>query len=797
MFRRRLFFYWCSLDIGIITAFIIFEKRNILSGCLFIISCMISTYLVIRIFQEDTKTLVVLGNWILAGMVLFTATYMAYQRPVLINGKQVDTSEISEIQGVIVGEEVKKDSVSFICNSGSNIGKIKIRYYKNIEKFSGESHLGKKLNCSGRLRLPKDRDNPMCFDYRLYMKSKGIRFVMKADYIKIEDDKLSNKFSSIYWKYRRYIVQERERYLSNFSEDDGVAGIVRGVVFGDKSEISEDLQEEFNENSTGHILAVSGLHIGFMFVLLRKITSRRRGFLISVFIIVVIFLYGEMTLWNPSTIRSVIVVFTGIISVHIGKRFDLLSALSFSGIIVLIYNPYQLFNCGFQMSYIAMLGISFLAEPLTSIFGKYSASILAVQLAVLPLTAFIFNRLNILSMFINIPIVFITSFMVPICLIGMIVHILMGNIPMIGIKIIEFLTELIINMNSKLAFDGKFSLDICSVNLGFIIVYYIFTFYMSSEFTRIKLLRGESKKFTKSLLFIIMPCILSGFLFFNSFANDEVIFLSVGQGDCTHIRSKSANVLIDGGGNRNFNVGKKILKPYLLKNNAKDIDMAFVTHLHTDHYKGIKELCEVYRVNRVGIPDICEKEMSGISPRYISFSYNIKISNDTKIEAIWPAEDNIINKRNKHKLKQAEISVDKNINENENNMVYLITCKGVKIMVTGDMLEADEIDMLKYYGQSDKIKCDILKVAHHGSKYSTSEEFIEKVSPSVAIIQVGENNIYGHPSTETLEKLKKADIAVYRTDIDGAVGVDIKKGKFKIHTVRTQKQRYELYKIYN
>ena len=129
------------------------------------------------------------------------------------------------------------------------------------------------------------------------------------------------------------------------------------------------------------------------------------------------------------------------------------------------------------------------------------------------------------------------------------------------------------------------------------------------------------------------------------------------------------------------------------------------------------------------------------------------------IESIWPAE-----------VSKQQIAFD---DPNEHNTVYMIHYKGIKIMVTGDLLEEDEKEMVRYYQDTDTLKCDILKVAHHGSKTSSSEEFLDAAKPQIAVIQCGRNNFYGHPHKQTLERLEERGIKVLRTDISGAVGIDI------------------------
>ena len=121
---------------------------------------------------------------------------------------------------------------------------------------------------------------------------------------------------------------------------------------------------------------------------------------------------------------------------------------------------------------------------------------------------------------------------------------------------------------------------------------------------------------------------------------------------------------------------------------------------------------------------------------------------------------------------------------NENNMVFIINYKGTKIMVTGDLLEEDELEMVKHYKGTDILRCDVLKVAHHGSKSSSSEDFLDTVSPKVAVIQVGKNNLYGHPHDQTLQRLQERNIDIYRTDKNGAVGIDVHDTYIKVDVMK-------------
>ena len=214
-----------------------------------------------------------------------------------------------------------------------------------------------------------------------------------------------------------------------------------------------------------------------------------------------------------------------------------------------------------------------------------------------------------------------------------------------------------------------------------------------------------------------------------------------------------------------YNVGEKVLMPHLLKSGADDVDMALVTHLHTDHFKGICELAAVYPVKLVGIPSDYRNEDVDIEEGkvvYIDPLSRISIAEDVYVTSIWPVKES----------KEGITAGD----ENEHNMVYMVDYKGVRIMVTGDLLEEDELEMIEYYRRRNNLgslKCDVLKTAHHGSRSSSSDEFLDAASPSIAVISVGKNNIYGHPHEETLERLNERKIKVYRTDLNGTIGIDI------------------------
>ena len=570
------------------------------------------------------------------------------------------------------------------------------------------------------------------------------------------------------------LFDAREGFIKHFSEDTGA--FIKGVVFGDKADIDESLKEEFNGNQTGHILAVSGLHVGFLYSLLRIITGRKRTKTASALIIAVLLLYGEMTMWSTPTVRACIVMCVSLLAIHFRRRADLLTSISLAAFLILTFDPYQLVEVGFQMSMLTMTSIAILTKPFSMKLGETLGMMAAVQVGIVPITAYTFCRANPLSLLINVPIVLLASVLVPVCIVLLMVQLIFGTVPMPGIKFAELIADAVIRVNHLLSFDGGFSMSVAGLSTICVIAFYAIVFGAGSEWMRIMLVRKDHKSIVKAFVLISLPLLILSSCVFDRLSDDEIFFPYVGQGDCTHVRAGDHDLLIDGGGSERYDVGEKILMPYLLKSGAPDVDIALVTHLHTDHFKGICELADVYPVSSFGIPSDyrdAEVDLDKSKVFYMNLNSKVSVSDDVYVSVLWP-------------VKEAPISLTAD-DENEHNMVYMIHYNGVRIMVTGDLLEEDELEMVDYYrhhGSLKELRCNVLKVAHHGSKSSSSDAFLDAADPKIAVISVGKNNIYGHPHARTLKRLKKRGIRVYRTDINGTVGIDIRSNKILVDTLQ-------------
>jgi competence protein ComEC len=254
--------------------------------------------------------------------------------------------------------------------------------------------------------------------------------------------------------------------------------------------------------------------------------------------------------------------------------------------------------------------------------------------------------------------------------------------------------------------------------------------------------------------------------------------IDVGQGDGTLIITPSGKrILIDGGGSEgttDYSVGESILLPYLLDKKINSLDYIILSHFDSDHCDGVMYLMEKIKVKNVIIAKQFEKSNNyerfkrivknkKIKVIIAKENSTLKIEDDLKIDFLWPIE---------------ESKVNENV-LNNNSLVFQLKYKKYSFLFTGDIEEIAEKRIAHEYGK--KLKADFLKVAHHGSKTSSIEEFIKAVNPKISLIGVGINNKFGHPNEEVIERLKNIGSKIYRTDEMGEITIEIKKnGKIKI-----------------
>lgn len=291
----------------------------------------------------------------------------------------------------------------------------------------------------------------------------------------------------------------------------------------------------------------------------------------------------------------------------------------------------------------------------------------------------------------------------------------------------------------------------------------------------------HKEKYKKRIIIILLSVILLFFIFHFIPKNLKIYFVDVGQGDCTFIVTpKNKTILIDGGGSTgsDFDVGESTLIPYILDRGYKKIDLMFISHFDQDHVGGLLTVLKELKVNRVCISKQEENSENyqkfleivkekDIPVTIVKLGDKIKIENSLYFDILWPQEDKITENR-----------------INNNAIVMKLNYNGFSCLFTGDIEKIAEDKIVSLYKDKFVLESDILKVAHHGSKTSTTENFLELINPKNCLIGVGKNNLFGHPSNEIVERLEKLDVKVYRTDINGEISIIVNnKGKYIINSM--------------
>lgn len=651
--------------------------------------------------------------------------------------------------------------------------KILIKLYEEQEIVPGDEILVK-----GLIEKPQGRRNPGCFDYAMYLTSIGIVNTMTAEKLEILSADGSKSPQG-----RLYIM--KEQFLARLEDSSGkeTAGLMRAIMFGEKCELGEETLEEFQKNGTAHVLAVSGLHVGIIYGFVSMLWRWKKGILF--FGLIMIFFSGYMIMasFSASVVRAVLMVWMHVFAKFTGRRYDISSSAFFVALLMLLHNPMYIFNSGFQMSFLAVLSLALMIPLVKKIYSGMLLGSIAVQAGLLPYIVYTFNYLSMASVFVNVPVIFLMGLIVPS---GMCCFALSVNESVlfdIASAVVFGLCRILTEINAMTGIDGVTVFMIKSPSFGWVAAYYLILLVFVSEEGRLMFLRKKRKQVVLMATLVIFASVSLEIVAGNDFKEAEIVFVDVGQGDCIHFRTDDGeNYLVDGGGSASYNVGRKTLKPYLLKNNAKIIDGAFVTHMHTDHYKGIVELCRegmvkklyIYEGNKVNEQMIIED--TGLKREDIVYLYKgqkLDLDENVKVDVLMPEK-----KTDKEYLDMASGEADENLN----SMILKITVKGHSVLATADV-DKDCLDILtKEWG--DELKCYVVKVPHHGSKYSISEDFIKSAAPDIAVFQVGKNN-FGHPSKEAIEAYYEHGATVCRNDESGAIGLDIHdKKEVRILTVK-------------
>lgn len=676
----------------------------------------------------------------------------------------------------------------------SEQGKVLAKCYDSC-RGAEEAIPGSMVSISGETQVPERRRNPGCFDYALYLRSLGITRTVTCSEVAVHSPRLFRQDPAAFMTGEVYGC--KEQFLTRLTEetDHQTGSVIRAILFGDKGSLDENVLETFQKNGTAHILAVSGLHIGIIYGFILKLWRWRRRWVFFFFNTSFFLLYAMASGFSPSVTRAVIMVLLHIIAGMTGRRYDLINAAFLVFLAVILRNPFMLFNTGFQMSLLAVLTIALFLPYIKRFYSGVFLASLAVQAGLGPFIIYQFNYISVLAVLVNVPVVALAGLMVPAALMSMAVSPTALFSP--SANLVQPLCHILVRLNEVTQIDGITSLQVPSPPLWIMAAYYLCLLAFATEEGRLQLIRAAGKGIhIMKTMMLIMVLSLS----FHAFASDgfedcDITFVDVGQGDCVCIKIDGGLMesekcfLFDGGGSADYNIGKNTLRSYLLKNGVAHVDGAFVTHLHMDHYKGICELARegmverlyVYEANKMKQTKIVEE--TGLDAKRIVYLGEGDIISLRKDDSVYLE---ILHPDRKSDAEYKRMISDET-DENMLSLVFKITFSGSKgntaLLITGDMGEEGEAEMIREYdaqahsAASSKLRSEILKVGHHGSKTSSTDSFLHAVHPEYAVIQVGKNNMYGHPAPEAMKRIADTGAVVYRNDLMGAVGFVIKNGK--------------------
>ena len=676
------------------------------------------------------------------------------------------------------------------------------------EKENKNLKYGQKINITGTYKEPEIQRNPGGFDYQKYLKSQDLygSIVVKNNNIKIKKERHINFFSHKIHDLKLSIEDKLKKYLT-----DKNSSLIIGLILGDKKYLSEETKENFTNSSLAHLLVVSGAHISYLIVgitlILNKLKlSKRLAYIIS---IIFLFLFLTMVGYSPSIVRATIMGVLILLSKLLYKKADTYTSIGIALIIILFQNPYSLWDIGMQLSFLSTLGIIIFYPIIISFLNrktkkfkliKETISIsISAQILILPILVCTFHTFSIHFLISNILATPLFAFAViygaVVIAISSIIepftNILFGILS-IDLNLLNYLTEII--GKSKWG-----SLIIARMNIYIWIFYYAFFIFLcwlyrvvsrkeiweylnkieKIELKIVKIIDEKKNMLLKYTCLIFLIIIATSCFFIIIPSNLEINFIDVGQGDSMLIcTSYHKTILIDGGGSLDkdsYDVGEKTLVPYLLNKNIKKLDYIIVSHFDSDHVGGLLTVMEKLQVENAIISKQIEKSENYDEFKKIAREKRIKIivvekgdlikiDNDTKIQILWPKEEQI-----------RENAL------NNNSIVAKLTYKKFSILLTGDIEEIAERQIISEYREKNILNATILKVAHHGSKTSSTKSFLEAVKPKISLIGVGKNNLFGHPNGEVIERLEKIGAKVYRTDEMGEISITVnKKGGIKV-----------------
>ena len=639
---------------------------------------------------------------------------------------------------------------------------------------------GDRIIFAGRIKEIRNFGNPGEFDYRRRFASSGIfarGYVKDGLIVKVGDGGgFLTRFSAL-----------RERFGDFMDSSLGAnSGVIKALLIGERNAIAAETNDAFISTGTAHVLSVSGLHVGFVawlsyvavFWLLRRsrrvtlaVNARKLSLAVSILPVAA---YAVMSGFSVPTQRAAIMVAVFILAMLSGKVRDIYSAIALAALAVLAAAPGSLWDVSFLLSFAAVISMACLApglnawffageENVSGIQGRFLRKVtvfltvsLAAILGTYPLSAYYFNGVSTTALVANIVAVPVTAAVVPAGLISFVLLPVWHAAAELAMRFAGVLTGFMVRAMEFISGFEYSYLRVATPTLLEIMIFYC----------GLACLPGVRKSRLAFFVFIFFIAAFATVWGYSRYAalkggDLKVTFISVGQGDSALVEfpeyqgQRRKFMLIDAGGfyGIDFDTGKMIVAPFLWDKRITKLDYAVLSHAQRDHMGGMAFIVENFLPDEFwwnGMGRLDPKLVKAIREKSVKLNVVRDETPDIEINGVR------VEFLNPRKGSGQDI--------NDASMVLRLTKGTRSFLFTGDIGFRPEAAFL-----NNDISADVIKVPHHGSSTSSSESFIGKVSPSIAVVSSGFVNPFGMPGNDVMERYKKAGVTVYRTDMSGAV----------------------------
>ncbi|MGB4616622.1 MAG: DNA internalization-related competence protein ComEC/Rec2 [Dethiobacteria bacterium] len=659
---------------------------------------------------------------------------------------------------------------------------------------------GERLRLQGEIVVPRGRRNPGGFDYRLYLRTQGIDALMNLKPYQVA----SAGPGETRW-FGSALVKLRSSLAAGILEQlpSPAAELLVAILFGQRHRLPDPVQENFKMAGAGHIMAVSGLHVGLVAGLFLSLGRRlaRHSRLFPALAIGVAVGYALLTGGSPSALRAAIMAALGLAALLLDRERDLPTAMALAALITLVLNPAALFNTGFQLSYAATLAVIYLYQPLNAFLRArrlppFIADLLSVtaaaQAGVLPLSAYHVQHIPLGALFFNLLLLPVMGLVVGPGLGAALLHLVLPALAVPLFWACRALLEYLLVLTSladPLAFyrpvypPGTAALVLLYGGAAAALALYYNRPRLSSWIALCRAKLAACRRWLpRGRMPLLIPALLLALLLtwwpllFPASPVLTVTFLDVGQGAAALIETPGGGkILVDAGGEQwgeIGSVGRELLLPFLRHRGIRSLDLVIVSHPHEDHFTGLFPLLETIPVRQMLISPVAgdsalyQELLSAARRRGAALvearaGQRWSCSGGTRLEILGPPEALV------------QEAVD---NLNDASIVLRLVYRQAAFLFCGDIEDQGVQELLRHRGD---LSASVLLVPHHGSRLEALSDLLSQVKPRAAVISVG-GNPFGHPAPATLETLEQAGVECWRTDRHGAVVVRTDGGSISI-----------------